>query len=159
MLPKYLVTFVCLLLWLLSFCMGAFVDTNPLRAKLSTEFNMSDFLLIVVSWIPTNLAFLSILAGLSGGLCRSLLRSFEVDTAQIKPAVERSRILGGGVAGLLFYLSLMAGAFLLMNQPFETTTKEQYFRVAGVVSFMGFIAGFRPDLLRRVLNKLPCFGR
>jgi hypothetical protein len=44
-----------------------------------------------------------------------------------------------------------------MEAPFETTTKEQYFRIAGVVSFASFIAGFRPDLLRRIVSKLPGF--
>ncbi len=157
MLPKYLLTFVCLILWLLTFSVGAFVDTNPLRANLAQQFQMVDFLLVVIAWIPTNLGILSILAGLSGGLSRSLLRSLEIGIEQIRPEKESSRILGGAVAGLLFYLALMAGAFLLMSHPFETTTKEQYFRVAGVVSFLCFLAGFRPDLLRRVLDKLPGF--
>ncbi|MFN0175321.1 MAG: hypothetical protein ACKVU0_11780 [Saprospiraceae bacterium] len=157
MLPKYLFTFLCLALWLLTFSVGAFVDTNPIRANLAQAFNIGDFLLVVSAWIPTNLAILSILAGLSGSLCRSLLRSLEVGTEQIRAKKEGSRILGGAVAGLLFYLSLMAGAFLLMSQPFETTTKEQYFRIAGVVSFLCFLAGFRPDLLRRILNKIPGF--
>ena len=157
MLPKYLLTLVCLILWLLTFSLGAFVDTNPLRERLAQHFNFGEFLLIVSAWIPTNLAILSILAGLSGSLSRSLLRSLEVGLEQIRPAKENSRILGGAVAGLLFYLSLMAGAFLLMSHPFETTTKEQYFRIAGVVSFLCYLAGFRPDLLRRVLDKLPGF--
>jgi hypothetical protein len=157
MLSKSLFTIAILLLWLLAFCVGAFIDSNPLRARLAQEFDIETFLLVISAWIPTNLAFLSILAGLSGALCRSFLRSVEVGIEQIRPGKERSRIIGGGVAGLLFYLSLMAGAFLLMNEPFETTTKQQYFRVAGVVSFIGFLAGFRPDLLRRILNNLPGF--
>lgn len=157
MIPKYLLTFACMALWLLTFSVGAFVDTNPLRAKLTEQFDWGDFLLIVSAWIPTNLGILSILAGLSGSLSRSLLRSLEVGIEQIRPAKESSRILGGGIAGLLFYLSLMAGAFLLMNEPFETTTKQQYFRIAGVVSFMAYLAGFRPDLLRRILDKVPGF--
>lgn len=157
MIPKYLLTFACLILWLLTFSVGAFIDTNPLRANLAQQFNFSDFLLVVSAWIPTNLGILSTLAGLSGALIRSLLRSLEVGAEQVRPQKEGSRILGGGVAGLIFYLSLMAGAFLLMDEPFETTTKQQYFRVAGVVSFMAFLAGFRPDLLRRILDKLPGF--
>ena len=157
MLPKYLLTFACLILWLLTFSMGAFIDTNPLRANLAQHFDFGNFLLVVAAWIPTNLGILAILAGLSGGLVRSLLRLLEVGAAQINREKESSRIIGGGVAGLLFYLALMAGAFLLMDQPFETTTKQQYFRVAGVVSFMAFLAGFRPDLLRRVMDKLPGF--
>ena len=157
MVPRYLLTFVCLILWLLTFSLGAFVDTNPIRANLSKEFNFSDFLFVVSAWIPTNLGILSVLAGLSGALCRSLLRSLEIGVEQIRPQKEGSRILGGGIAGLLFYLALMAGAYLLIENPFETTTKEQYFRVAGVVSFIAFLAGFRPDLLRRVIDKLPGF--
>lgn len=157
MLSRYLLTFVCLILWLLTFSIGAFVDTNPLRADLAHHFQIGDFLLVISAWIPTNLAILSVLAGMSGALLRSLLRMLEVGIEQIRTGKERSRILGGAVAGLLFYLSLMAGAFLLMIEPFETTTKEQYFRVAGVVSFLCFLAGFRPDLLRRILDKLPGF--
>lgn len=157
MLPKYLLTIACLILWLLTFSIGAFVDTNPLRSNLATDFQFGNFLLVVCAWIPTNLGILSILAGLSGSLSRSLLRTLEVGLTQIRPEKEGSRILGGAIAGLLFYLSLMAGAFLLMSQPFETTTKEQYFRIAGVVSLLCFLAGFRPDLLRRILDKLPGF--
>lgn len=158
MLPKYLLTFCCLILWLLAFSIGAFVDTNPIRADLNRQFVFTDFLLVVSAWIPTNLGILSVLAGLSGALCRSLLRSLDVSTEQAPLAREGSRIIGGGIAGLIFYLSLMAGAFLLMDSPFETTTKEQYFRIAGVVSFMAFLAGFRPDLLRRILDKIPGFN-
>lgn len=155
MIPKYLLTFFSLALWLLAFSIGAFIDTNPLRTGLAEHFQWGDFFLVVLAWIPTNLGILSILAGLSGGLCHSLLRSLEVGIDQVRLDHERSRILGGAVAGLLFYLTLMAGAFLLMTQPFETTTKEQYFRIAGVVSLLCFLAGFRPDLLRRILEKLP----
>jgi len=157
MIGKYLLTFVCLVIWLLTFSIGAFVDTNPLRERLDLQFDFYDFLLVVSAWIPTNLAILSIMAGMSGALCRSLLRTLEVGVEQIRRSNERSRILGGGVAGLLFYLALMAGAFLLMEAPFETTTKEQYFRVAGVVSLVAFLAGLRPDLLRRIIDQLPGF--
>lgn len=158
MLYKYLFTFICLTLWLLSFSIGAFVDSNPLRSKLALHFELDIFLLIVLAWIPTNLAFISVLAGVSGALVRSLLRSLEVDEQAISSKKKaQSRIIGGGVAGLMFYLALMASAFLLMDSPFEITTKEQYFRIAGVASFASFLAGFRPDLLRRVINKLPGF--
>lgn len=157
MIGKYLLTFVCLVIWLLTFSIGAFVDTNPLRERLDLQFDFYDFLLVLSAWIPTNLAILSIMAGMSGALCRSLLRTLEVGVEQIRRSNERSRILGGGVAGLLFYLALMAGAFLLMEAPFETTTKEQYFRVAGVVSLVAFLAGLRPDLLRRIIDQLPGF--
>lgn len=157
MLSKYLLTICCLILWLLTFSIGAFVDTNPIRAELNRQFVLTDFLLVVSAWIPTNLGILSILAGLSGALCRSLLRSLEIGADQVRQVKEGSRIIGGGIAGLIFYLSLMAGAFLLIDSPFETTTKEQYFRIAGVVSFMAFLAGFRPDLLRRILDKIPGF--
>lgn len=157
MLIRYFFTVVCLLLWLAAFSLGAFIDTNPIRAELAQAFHFTDFLLVMTAWIPTNLALLAILAGLSGALCRSLLRTLESGIEGMRPEAETSKIIGGAIAGLLFYLALMAGAFLLMSAPFETTTKEQYFRVAGVVSFFCFLAGFRPDLLRRILEKIPGF--
>lgn len=110
----------------------------------------------MLAWIPTNIAFLSILGGLMGALSRGLLRKVEEgDAAEDRD--KGNRALGGSVAGFMFYMAFMAGAFVMMDQPFSNTTESQYYRIAGSISFISFIAGFRPDTLRRILDKIPGF--
>ncbi|MBX2890361.1 MAG: hypothetical protein KF734_05500 [Saprospiraceae bacterium] len=157
MLARILVALLVVVAWLIVFCLGAFIDTNPLRKGLSDNFNLPDFFLILLAWIPTNIAFLSILAGLMGALCRGLLRKVELEAALEKPVRKEDEALGGSIAGFMFYMAFMAGAFVMMDQPFTNTTEAQYYRIAGSISFISFIAGFRPDTLRRILDRIPGF--
>jgi hypothetical protein len=95
-----------------------------------------------------------------GALSRGLLRKAEETVAN--PAIthkeaKKNRALGGSVAGVMFYMAFMAGAFVMMDQPFTNTTEAQYYRIAGSISFISFIAGFRPDTLRRILDRIPGF--
>ncbi|MBV6440108.1 MAG: hypothetical protein DYG98_07900 [Haliscomenobacteraceae bacterium CHB4] len=154
MLARIFIVLLVIIAWLAVFCLGAFIDTNPLRQGLQDNFNLADFLFIILAWIPTNIAFLSILAGLMGALSRGLLRQVEeAGEAEAK----KNRALGGSIAGFMFYMAFMAGAFVMMDQPFTNTTEAQYYRIAGSISFVSFIAGFRPDTLRRILEKIPGF--
>lgn len=154
MLARILIVLLVIIAWLAVFCLGAFIDTNPLRQGLQDNFNFADFCFIILAWIPTNIAFLSILGGLMGALSRGLLRQVEEGE---EPAKKKNRALGGSVAGFMFYMAFMAGAFVMMDQPFTNTTEAQYYRIAGSISFISFIAGFRPDTLRRILEKIPGF--
>lgn len=157
MLFRILIVLVVIIAWLAVFCLGAFIDTNPLRQGLQDNFNLADFFLIILAWIPTNIAFLSILAGLMGALSRGLLRKVEEDTGGEEPDKKKKHALGGSIAGFMFYMAFMAGAFVMMDHPFTNTTEAQYYRIAGSISFISFIAGFRPDTLRRILDKIPGF--
>jgi hypothetical protein len=157
MLIRVLVALLVVIVWLAVFCLGAFIDTNPLRQGLQQNFNIADFLLILLAWIPTNIAFLSILAGLMGALGRGLLRKVEEGAGVEEKSDKKNRAVGGSIAGFMFYMAFMAGAFVMMDQPFTNTTEAQYYRIAGSISFISFIAGFRPDTLRRILDKIPGF--
>lgn len=158
MLARIIFVLLVVIIWLAVFCLGAFIDTNPLRHGLQENFNLADFSLIILAWIPTNIAFLSILAGLMGALCRGLLRKVEEEGDLAEAAAQKkNRALGGSIAGFMFYMAFMTGAFVMMDQPFTNTTEAQYYRIAGSISFISFIAGFRPDTLRRILDRIPGF--
>lgn len=157
MLIRILIALFVIFAWLAIFCLGAFIDTNPLRQGLQQHFNIADFLLIILAWIPTNIAFLSILGGLMGALSRGLLRKVEEDAEPEEKQNKKNHALGGSVAGFMFYMAFMAGAFVMIDQPFSNTTEAQYYRIAGSISFISFIAGFKPDTLRRILDKIPGF--
>ena len=155
---RIIIALLVVIVWLAVFCLGAFIDTNPLRQGLQENFNLADFFLILLAWIPTNIAFLSILAGLMGALGRGLVRKVEEGAGvEEEKADKKNRAVGGSIAGFMFYMAFMAGAFVMMDQPFTNTTEAQYYRIAGSISFISFIAGFRPDTLRRILDKIPGF--
>ncbi|GAB4486817.1 MAG: hypothetical protein OHK0019_01090 [Saprospiraceae bacterium] len=158
MLARILIALFVVIAWLAVFCLGAFIDTNPLRQGLQDNFSFSDFFLIILAWIPTNIAFLSILAGLMGALTRGLLRKVEEEALPDGTLRKKKNdAIGGSVAGFLFYMAFMAGAFVMVDQPFTNTTEAQYYRIAGSISFISFIAGFRPDTLRKILDRIPGF--
>lgn len=157
MLTRIFFALLVVVIWLVVFCLGAFINTNPLRQGLQEHFNLADFFLIILAWIPTNIAFLSILAGLMGALCRGLLRKVEEGADLTGAATKKNRAVGGSIAGFMFYMAFMAGAFVMMDQPFSNTTEAQYYRIAGSISFISFIAGFRPDTLRHILDRIPGF--
>lgn len=157
MIVRILIVVFVIIAWLAIFCLGAFIDTNPLRQGLQENFNIADFCFIILAWIPTNIAFLSILAGLMGASSRGLLRKVEEGAGTEEPENKKKHALGGSIAGFMFYMAFMAGAFVMMDQPFTNTTEAQYYRIAGSISFISFIAGFRPDTLRRILDKIPGF--
>lgn len=157
MLARILIALFVVIAWLAIFCLGAFIDTNPLRQGLQDNFNLADFFFIILAWIPTNIAFLSILAGLMGALTRGLLRKVEEEALPDGTLKKKQHAIGGSVAGFLFYMAFMAGAFVMVDQPFTNTTEAQYYRIAGSISFISFIAGFRPDTLRKILDRIPGF--
>jgi len=157
MVARIFFALLVVIIWLVVFCLGAFINTNPLRQGLQENFNVGDFSLILLAWIPTNIAFLSILAGLMGALCRGLLRKVEEGGDPTGAATKKDRAVGGSVAGFMFYMAFMAGAFVMVDQPFTNTTEAQYYRIAGSISFISFIAGFRPDTLRHILDRIPGF--
>ncbi|MCB0529309.1 MAG: hypothetical protein KDC61_21495 [Saprospiraceae bacterium] len=158
MIARVLSNIAVIIFWLIVFCLGAFINTNPMRQEIQNNFNLADFFLIILAWIPTNIAFLSILAGLLGALNRSLLVSMEqLPEAEQASKKKKNRLLGGAVAGFIFYMGFIAVAFVITDDPFGSTTEEQYYRIAGAISFISFVAGFRPNLLRRIFEKIPGF--
>jgi hypothetical protein len=152
MAKKIIFTVLTLFIWLIIFCLGAFINTNPLRESLHGDFRFTDFLIIVLAWIPTNLAILSILSGILGAMGKTLL--LEMETVRTIPAQNATyRAFKGAIAGFVLYLVLLAGTVLMIEKPFETTTPEQYFRISGVNALIAFLAGYRPEFLRKTLAR------
>ncbi len=59
-------------LWLLVFGLGILVTSQPYRDQLAKAFDWGSLLKAIVTFTPTNVAILSVLAGFLGG-CASLL--------------------------------------------------------------------------------------
>jgi len=149
--------FLLTFLWMCLFCIGAVVDTNQLRTgswqNLPPEIQILNFLKVLFAWVPTNVGFLAMLGGITGALSRRVLLKFVYNERDNVPAKQLCG--GGGVAaGFVIYLATMAGA-IRVSVNFEKTTPDSYFRLAAIVSFAAFGAGFRPSAFHYILDKFP----
>lgn len=160
-----------LLLWVLVFGTGIIVDslpyrltaspTNPalLRAAQERELmtvsplEISAFkawIVILVSYTPTNLAILCAVSGLVGTLGRRATlhhqSGLEPDLDLVNP------YLSSLLRGFFVYLVLVSGALLLIEDPFANPSPQQYLRLAGFVSLLSFITNYNPTIFARLLG-------
>jgi hypothetical protein len=55
----------------------------------------------------------------------------------------------------LVYLAFIAGVFITTNEPFANPTPDQYVRLAGLLSFVGFLVGYDPTKFQDILSLKP----
>ena len=153
--------------WLLVFGLGIMVASQPYRDQLAKSFDWGALLKALVTFTPTNVALLSVLAGLLGG-CSSLLlyRDYTAPPAGSpqaeKPSVDEERLafltenpVNSALRGFAIYLTFLAGTVLGANQPFSQTTQDQYCRMAGAVAILAFAVGYDPTFFRQFISMLP----
>lgn len=140
------------------------------------------FIGALVSFTPTNVAILAVLAGFLGG-CASLhmysnstaprvpagiatadgshmgkaarlpRRAREFDEERLAYLTENPII--SGLRGLIAYLAILAGIVIGSNDPFVDTTPAQYVRLAGTIAMLAFTVGYDPSVLKGFLSALP----
>jgi hypothetical protein len=149
-----------LTLWLLLFGMGIIVNSQPYRELASQHFEWFAFLMAVASYTPTNVAVLAVATGFVGG-CGSLIfygglnptvSENMVESEQERMPVRLEHPSSSAIRGFFAYLVIMAGAVVGSDQPFATTTPEQYWRLACSVSLLAFILGFDSTLFRSLVG-------
>ena len=79
-----------------------------------------------------------------------------------KPLPDEERLafltenpVNSGLRGFAIYLTFLAGTVLGANQPFATTTQDQYCRMAGAVAILAFAVGYDPTFFRQFISALP----
>ena len=144
------------------FTAGVVMDSSPYRAQLnSPSFNLTALLAVMLTYTPSNVAFLALLYGLIAG-CSSILTHGRVTHASHQVATEArmeesatyrtESPVASMFRSLVAYLAFMAGVLITTVSPFTTTTPEQYVRLAAAVSFFAFIVGYDPTKFRGLLN-------
>lgn len=58
----------------------------------------------------------------------------------------------------LVYLGMMAGMYVIADNPFKSPTPEQYVRLASTVSLFAFVVGYDPSKFRDWIDRVPKFG-
>ncbi|MBL9032732.1 MAG: hypothetical protein JNM80_13640 [Phycisphaerae bacterium] len=56
--------------------------------------------------------------------------------------------------GFFIYLSAISGLVAITGDPFSSTTPGQYLRLAGAVSLLAFVVGWRPHLLMQLVSQV-----
>jgi hypothetical protein len=153
--------------WVLVFGAGILIASKPYREQLTKAFDWLSLVKAVLTFTPTNVAILSMLAGFIGG-CASLLlygdddRSTNQSPENDKPPVDEDRMhfltehpLGSAIRGFAVFLAFLAGTVTATNDAFGATTPDQYCRMAGAVAVLAFAVGYDPTFFRQFISALP----
>ena len=124
----------------------------------------------VLLYSPLNVAFLTLLAGFLGGCASSLsfpdaggpkdgADSAANGKAEARRAFRRESPFASMFRSFLVYLTFMAGIFITTEKPFEAPTVDQYARLAGMLSLLGFVVGYDPTKFQDFIDMVPRRGR
>jgi hypothetical protein len=138
------------------FTAGVVVDSGPFRTQLNTSFTPGALLAVMLTYTPSNVALLAMLAGFIGG-CSSLITHRSALVKEGSP-VDQSALyrtespIASMLRSLVAYLAFMAGVLVTTIAPFTATTPEQYVRFAAAVSFFAFVVGYDPTKFQGLLS-------
>ena len=148
---------------------GIIINSQPFRDDVADgKFGLYAFVMAMLTYTPTNIAFLAMLAGLLGG-CASRITSMGEDAAAAggttEPLAARSLAyrtespFASMFRSLVVYLGFIAGILVTTVDQFTTTTPDQYIRLAAAVSFFCFVVGYDPTRLTRLLSSVSLTDR
>lgn len=144
--------------WLGVFLAGTLVDSSPYRTQFAaadTEWGarLTSGLAVGATYTLTNVGVLCLLASVLGSIGARAGLGSDVDVqAELDSTAPRISAL---LRGFLVYLTLIAGMLVLADSP-AAPTQEQYVRLAGVMSLVGFAVNYKPTLFGGLLAR---FGK
>jgi hypothetical protein len=157
---------ICVLSWILLFVAGLFVDSQPYRNQLS-EHRLASLPMASLLYTPTNAAILTCLSGLIGGIssnltynridqCRDTNSKTLSDIGPQRSLIRTENPFASMLRSFVVFLLCIAGLTIAAPEnPFSQPTQEQYLRVVGLLSVLGFGVGYDPTVFQRVLGSLP----
>jgi hypothetical protein len=149
--------------WLYLFGVGMLIDSKPFREALDRTIDWYVLFGAILTFTPTNVALLAMLAGFLGG-CASLLMYSDYDPITLakqngKAPIDLERLaylqenpISSALRGFIVYLTFLAGTVFGANGAFANTTQDQYCRLTGAVAVLAFGVGYDPTVFRQVLS-------
>lgn len=130
---------------------------EPLLATRQPVSRVSAFFYSVLVYTPTNMALLTLFAGLLGGCVSNIKYSMmsREERENLKPkeeAILSENPLSATMRGFVIYLCMVAGLYVVLDDPFKDSTPGQYARLAGSMSLVAFIVGFDPTRIKAWLR-------
>ncbi|UCG84807.1 MAG: hypothetical protein JSW71_12690 [Gemmatimonadota bacterium] len=150
--------FVAAVLWLVVFAAGLCINSQPYRdaiASATWEWEaLWAWFVVITCYTPTNIAVLAGFAGLLGALgAKATLQRRRAEGEE--PSLDLvNPYLSALIRSFLVYLALLSGVLILIEDPFTTPTPEQYVRLAGFVSVLGFLVNYRIEIFGNIIERL-----
>jgi len=149
--------FVAAVLWLVVFAAGLCINSQPYREAIaSATWQWETFwawFVVITCYTPTNIAVLAGLSGLLGALGAKATLQKRQDGEE-PPLDLVNPYLSALIRSFLVYLALLSGVLILLEDPFTAPTPEQYVRLAGFVSVLGFLVNYRIDIFGNMIERL-----
>ncbi len=155
-------------------------DLEELNRKISKPEKLEDkpskswdFLVATSSFMPLNIGYLCILAAFIGGCSvnkeeiwriKGQITALKTEESGAERAALGQRLNYltehpgySAIRGLVVYLVLVSGLFIAGVQPLNTETDHvvaltQYMKLAGLFSFIGYMAGYDPTVFTTMIN-------
>jgi hypothetical protein len=149
-------------LWIVFFSLGMLINSSIYTKPLLTGFNWHDFIMAVITFTPSNIAILCLVASFTGG-CASLL---VIQKVQKKLGLEQQTNLkrtnshiymsenpfSSMMRGILVFFAFLAGVVVSSSTVFVNPTQQTYTQAAGVVSMFAFLVGYDPSMFLAFIN-------
>jgi len=106
---------------------------------------------IIILWfLPTNLALLCAVAGTLGAFGNRA--NLQDDGAPHGPLDASNPYVSALLRGFCVYLVMISGLLLLDDDPFSNPSPGQYIRLAGFLSLFSFVVNYNPQVFGRVVG-------
>ena len=147
--------------WIVFFSLGMLIDSSQYRTTLSTDFTWFKFIMTMMTFTPSNIAILCLVAAFTGG-CTSLLviKKAQHALGLDEPNQNKSNSqiymnenpFSSMLRGMLVFFAFLAGVFITSSNALTAPTAQAYTQAAGFVSMIAFIVGYDPTLFRTFIN-------
>lgn len=148
------------IMWIILFSLGMLIDSAPYRNSLTTNFKLSNFIMTMLTFTPSNIAILCLVSAFAGG-CASLLvikKAQKVLGLDEQSNKTNSHIymsenpFSSMMRGILVFFAFLAGVFVTSSNALSAPTAQAYTQAAGVVSMLAFLVGYDPTMFRTLIN-------
>ncbi len=147
--------------WFFFFGLGLFIDSSPFRHSLHS-FQWNAFIMCLLTYTPTNIAFLCIAAAFCGGCSSNLgmVSKFKVsNTASVDNSNTEDSLnliqqnpFNCMIRGFVVYIAFIGGMYVVADSPFSSTSPDQYARAAGVLSLLAYLVGYDQSNFVNLIN-------
>lgn len=132
--------------WVTVFGIGAIVPSEPYRTvlgshEISSLARGAALIAAIVTYTPTNIAILCCVASITG-------------SSGIRHDDSLEKYRSSVVRGFFVYILLMSGLLLISGDPFNAPTQSQYIRLAGMSAVFGFIVGWHPGVVAKLMDNV-----
>ncbi len=147
--------------WFVFFGLGLFIDSSPFRHDLQ-HFQWNSFIMSLITYTPTNIAFLCIAAAFCGGCSSNLgiVSKLKEDTAEsignsntnASQNLIQQNPFNCLIRGFVVYIAFIGGMYVVADSPFTSTSPDQYARAAGGLSLLAYLVGYDQSNFVNLIN-------